>query len=232
MTRDSGGGLHLRSILFAAVVGLAGVGVLVALGIWQLQRLAWKEELIARIEAVMTDAPAALPAAPDPRRDRYRAIALSGHFTGRQTRVLTSVPDRGPGYSLIAAFATGDGRVILLERGYIPDLVAVPPPPPAGELRVTGNLDWPDDLTPGMEAHDAARDIWIGHDLPGLAAQLDALPLLVIARTATGDDITPVPVTAALRNDHLGYAITWFGLALAWAGMTGAWLWRIRAGRS
>lgn len=223
------------------LVGFLGVGVLVSLGTWQLRRLAWKEGLIARIEAVIADAPVPLPAAPDPARDRYRAVTVAGHFTGPQTRILTSLPGHGPGYLLVAGFRADDGRTILLERGYVPDSAPLVPPPPGGQ-RVTGNLDWPDDLTPGMAAHDAARDIWVGHDLPGLAAQLGAQPLLVIAREGGQEGAgagtiavpvpVPVPVTAALRNDHLGYALTWFGLAAVWAGMTGAWLWRIRTGRA
>lgn len=246
-SREKHSGAPLRSILFTVLVGFLGVGVLVSLGTWQLRRLAWKEGLIARIEAVIADAPVPLPAAPDPARDRYRAVTVAGHFTGPQTRILTSLPGHGPGYLLVAGFRADDGRAILLQRGYVPDSAPLVPPPPGGQ-RVTGNLDWPDDLTPGMAAHDAARDIWVGHDLPGLAAQLGTQPLLVIVReggregesaaagestgAGAGAEIIPAPVTAALRNDHLGYALTWFGLAAVWAGMTGVWLWRIRAGRA
>lgn len=220
-----------RRLIFPLFLGLAGCALLVSLGLWQMQRLAWKEGLIARIEAVIGEAPVALPSAPDPACDRFLAVTVSGQFTGPQTRILTSLPRQGPGYLLVAAYRTDDGREILLQRGYVADLTPLTPPPP-GEVRVTGNLDWPDDLTPGMEAHDAARDIWVGHDLPGLAAQLGAQPLLVVAREGAGADVIPVPVTAALRNDHLGYALTWFALAAVWAGMTGAWLWRIRTRRA
>jgi surfeit locus 1 family protein len=62
-----------------------------------------------------------------------------------------------------------------------------------------------------------------------MAAALKAEPLLIVAKSETGDGIEPMPVdSSAVTNDHLNYAITWFLLALVWAGMTGLLLWRMR----
>jgi surfeit locus 1 family protein len=92
-----------------------------------------------------------------------------------------------------------------------------------------GNLNWPDDVTPATPPYDAARQIWYGRDVAGIAALLGTEPLLVIARSDTGDGVLARPVTTAgFRNDHLEYAVTWFGLAAVWLGMTGFLLWRIR----
>ena len=64
---------------------------------------------------------------------------------------------------------------------------------------------------------------------PAMAATLKAEPVLVVARSDTGDGIEPMPVgTEGIPNDHLQYAITWFSLAAVWLGMTVFLLWRIK----
>lgn len=216
----------MRQFLFL-VLCAAGLAVLLSLGFWQLRRLEWKEGLIAQADAMMAQPPVPLPAGPDPATDRYRAVSVEGRFTGEETFVLTSTRERGPGFLIIAAFETADGRRILIDRGFVPE-TAKTAERPARAATVTGNLNWPDDITSSTPAHDAKTDIWFGRDLGGIAAQLKTDPVLVIARSDTGDGIAPMPATAAFRNDHLGYAVTWFGLAVVWAGMTLGYLWRIR----
>lgn len=217
-----------RSVVFAVVLGLAGVGVLGALGVWQLQRLAWKQDIIAGAEAMLRDAPVALPATLDPVADRYRAVTATGRFTGEEAHVLTSTRERGPGFLVIAAFETG-GRRILVDRGFVPETEKTTPRPPRA-ADVVGNLAWPDDVNASTPPYDAGRAIWYGRDLGGIAALLGTEPVLVIARADTGDGITPQPVTTAgFRNDHFNYAVTWFSLAAVWLGMTVYLLWRIRA---
>ncbi len=217
----------MRQILFFLIVGVAGVAILLSLGVWQLRRLEWKEAIIAEAATMIAADPVPLPAAPDPASDRYRPVQTSGRFTGEETFVLASTRDQGPGFHVIAAFETADGRRILIDRGFIPEADRSQPRPPHA-ASITGNLNWPDDMTASTPPHDAARDIWFGRDLPGIAAALRTDPVLVIARSDTGDGVMPVPASAAFRNDHLQYALTWFGLAVVWAVMTVAFLWRIR----
>lgn len=221
----------MRTFLFLLVVGLAGVGTLLALGVWQMQRLDWKEGLIAQAGAMMAGPPVALPEAPDPATDRYRPVTVSGTFTGEEAHVLTSDSISGPGFLIVAAFQTDDGRRILIDRGYVPEDRRHDPRPPKA-AQVTGNLNWPDDMTASTPAHDAKTGIWFGRDVTAMAAALGTAPVLVVARSDTGDGVTPVPASANFRNDHLQYAITWFLLAAVWAGMTLAYLWRIRQRRA
>jgi surfeit locus 1 family protein len=218
----------LRNTIFALVLGLAGAAVLISLGVWQMQRLAWKEGIIAGAQAMIAADPVPLPATPDPGADRYRAVQVDGAFTGEEAHVLTSTREAGPGYLVIAAYRTAEGRRILIDRGFVPETAktAPRPPRPAG---VTGNLNWPDDVTPATPPNDAGRQIWYGRDLAGIAALLGTEPVLVIARSDTGDGVQPRPVTTAgFRNDHWEYAVTWFSLAAVWLGMTALLLWRIR----
>ena len=219
----------LRSVIFAVVLGLSGVGVLVSLGIWQMHRLAWKEAIIAGAEAMIAADPIALPDTLDPVADRYRAVSVAGAFTGEEADVLTSTREDGPGFLVVAAYQTTDGRRILIDRGYVPETEKTTPRPPRA-VAVTGNLNWPDDVTSSTPPYDADRAIWYGRDVAGIAAFLGTDPVLIIARSDTGDAVAARPVTTAgFRNDHWEYAITWFSLAAVWLGMTLLLLWRIRA---
>jgi surfeit locus 1 family protein len=96
-------------------------------------------------------------------------------------------------------------------------------------VTITGTLHWPNESDSFTPAPDTARNIWFARDVPAMARALGTGPVMVVARSDTGDGIMPVPVdTAGIPNDHLNYALTWFGLAVVWAGMTGLLLWRIR----
>lgn len=216
----------MRHLISGLLLGVIGVAALLALGFWQVHRLEWKEGLIHAAEERISAPPVALPQHPDPATDRYLAVRVPGRFTGDETQVLSSTAE-GPGFLVIAAFDTDDGRRIMVDRGFVPEGAKTAPRPPR-RATVIGNLNWPDDVTAHTPPHDVARDIWFGRDVPGMAEQLATLPLLVIAAEDTGDGIRAMPAAAVFRNDHLQYAITWFALALIWAGMTGAYLWRGR----
>lgn len=215
------------------VVGLLGVAILVSLGVWQLQRLEWKRGVLAEIDARLAAAPVAVPASPDPQADRYRRVRAEGALLPGEIHVYTSGPG-GVGYRVIAPFELSDGRRVLLDRGFVPigDKELARPP---GPLAVTGNLVWPDDGPPDP---DRAKNVWTGRDVPLMAADLGTAPVLVVAAEVApagpeggpGKAPVPMPVNVAIPNDHLGYALTWFGLAAVWTLMTVLWLWRIKRG--
>jgi surfeit locus 1 family protein len=214
----------------ALVLGLAGCAVLLALGVWQVQRLAWKEGILGEIEARIGAAPVAIPAVPDPAADRYLAVTAAGTFLSEEVHVLASRKQGGAGYRLIAAFETEDGRRVLTDRGFLP-LEAKDTPRPAMPATIIGNLHWPDEVDGYTPAPDAGRGIWFARDVPAMAAALETEPVLVVI-SGTSEPAPPAqafPVdTASIPNDHLGYAVTWFGLAAVWAGMTFLLVWRIR----
>jgi surfeit locus 1 family protein len=231
--------MMLRNTIFALVLGLSGAGVLIGLGIWQLQRLQWKEGIIAGAEAMIAAEPVWLSGAkpPEPQEDRYRSVKVIGRFTGEEAHVLTSSRESGPGFLVIAVFEMGSDmpraypgpRRILIDRGFVPEAEKSTPRPVMDAQFVTGNLNWPDDVTPSTPPYDDEREIWYGRDVAGIAALLGTEPTLIIARSDTGDGITPQPVTVAgFRNNHWQYAVTWFSLAAVWLGMTVFLLWRIR----
>jgi surfeit locus 1 family protein len=218
----------IRRMIWPLIFGLGGVAILVSLGVWQVQRLAWKEGVLAEIEARIAAAPEALPEAPDPEADRYMPVAVEGVLGPDHVRVLVSQRGQGAQYRIISPFETGERR-IMVDRGVMPTEGA--PPLHAGSVTVTGNLHWPrevDGFTPDPEL---ARNIWYARDVAALAARFEAEPVLIIARDLSVSDapVTPLPVdTSGIPNDHLNYAITWFSLAALWMGMTLYLLWRIR----
>ena len=217
-----------RRMIAPLLFGLIGAAILIGLGIWQIQRLAWKEGVLAQISARLNDAPVALPRVPDPVADKYLPVRVQGRFTGPEIDVLTSAADAGVGYRVIAAFATDDGRTIMVDRGFLAEEHRADPRRTVAAT-LTGTLHWPAETDRFTPAPDAARAIWFARDVPAMAGALHAEPVLVVARDATGDGIVPLPVdTSGIPNNHLQYAITWFSLAVVWLGMTVLLLWRIR----
>lgn len=211
------------------VFGLVGIAILVGLGVWQMQRLTWKESILADIDARIAADPVALPAEPNPQADRYLPVQVSGQVGDQALRVLVSQKQVGAGYRVISALDLGDRRV-LLDRGFV-KVSADIPAPPQGTVTITGNLHWPDDRNSSTPENDVADNTWFARDLEPMADVLGTDPLLVVARDTSYSDapVTPLPVdTSAIANDHLEYALTWFSLAAIWAAMTGYFLWRVR----
>lgn len=223
----------MNRALFFFIIGLGGAGILVSLGIWQVQRLAWKEGVIAEIDARINDAPVALPTAPDPQTDAYLPVAVEGTLTGETIRVLVSQKDIGAGYRLITALETPRGAV-LLDRGFVPTAQAELSTPTA-LLSITGNLQWPQEIDSFTPEPDLEKNIWFARDVPALAAALDTQEILIVARNVSEDasGVTPLPVdTSRIPNDHLQYAITWFSLATIWLAMSTLFLRRRRGASS
>lgn len=218
-----------RRMIVPLIFGIVGVAILVSLGSWQLRRLAWKTEILAEIAARLEAPPGPVPATTSPEADRYLHVRTSGEILPGEIHVYTSAPPRGVGYRVIVPLRLADGRSLLLDRGFVP-INEKDVPRHLGPITVEGNLDWPRETDSLFTAApDLAKNIWFARDVPAMAAALGTEPLLLV--TSASDDPAapqPLPVTVNLPNDHLGYALTWFGLALVWAGMTLYLLWRIK----
>ncbi len=210
-------------LLFSLVMTAVPVG----LGIWQVKRLAWKEDILRGIEARILADPVEVPLSPDPVGDRYLPVTATGRLGEEEVHVLVSRKQLGAGYRIITALDTGSRR-FLLDRGFVQD-DEKDAPRALHDVTVIGNLHWPDDRTSATPENDRNNNIWFARDIPELAADLGTEPILVVARSDTGDGIEPMPVgTEGIPNDHLQYAITWFSLAAVWLGMTVFLLWRIK----
>lgn len=225
-------------LTIATAIALA---ILISLGVWQVKRLAWKEDLLARVAALQ--AAPARPAGP----------ALAEGVAADFMRVTLDCPGlshapylqlyalRGPqaGTRLISACAVEGGayRTILVDRGFVADTISARPPVDAADrtpLTVTGVLRRPDKKTFVTQANDPAKNSWFSRDVPAMAAALhapDPAPLMLFAETSSNPEwkaLIPAPLPAEIPNRHLEYALTWFGLAGALLAVYAAMLWRKR----
>lgn len=220
----------MTRIIFFLAIGLGGAAILISLGTWQVQRLAWKQELLATIDAQINAEPVALAAALEPEFLRYAPVNVSGQFDAGHIRMLASRKTTGPVYRIIRPFVTDAGRSVLVDTGWQPQSQAVADIS-LGPFELTGNLDAPieaDGFTPDP---DIDGNIWFARDVPVMAAALGTDPVLIVLRDAPETDlgVTPWPVdTAGIPNDHLQYALTWFSLAAIWVGMASYFMWRTR----
>jgi len=218
----------MRKLIGPLAIGLVGAAILISLGVWQVQRLAWKEGVLADIEARIAADPVAVPAAPDPEADRYLPVTATGEIGPDYVRVLVSQRGLGAGYRIISPFDLGD-RTILVDRGVMP-VAETDVPMLDGPVTVRGNLHWPEEVDGFTPDNDLEDNLWFAREVPVLAAHFGTEPVLDIARALSQPDgpVTPLPVdTGGIPNDHLNYAITWFSLAVVWLGMTGFLVWRI-----
>jgi surfeit locus 1 family protein len=219
----------MRRLIVPFILGIGGCALLVSLGIWQLKRLDLKESHLAKIEARIGEEPVALPANPDQDADAFLPVTVRGDFDGTDLAVLTSIARVGAAYRLVAAFETSEGRRIMIDRGYVPvtdgrrtDF--------AKDVDVVGSLHWPDEVDGWTPEPDLQNRIWYGRDVAVMAKALNTEPLLIVARAPTSAEPVTIPIpvgTEGIPNNHLGYAIQWFGLATVWAGMTAFLIWRI-----
>lgn len=206
--------------MFLLIFGVAGLAVLLGLGIWQIYRLGEKQIKIAQIDAQVDADPVVLPVDPDAKRDKYLAIAVTGQMLPEEVHILVSRPRVGAGYLIISAFETDDGRRILVDRGFVPtskkntDRVA-------GKMIISGNLQWPDEVDAFTPKPELTSNIWFARDVPAMANKLGTEQVLLVARSRTDPAVTPFPVDSSTQpNNHMQYIITWFSLAVVWSGMT------------
>ncbi len=209
------------AILFAILVGL---------GTWQLERLQWKLALIARVNSHMAAAPVPLDEinAMPPDEAQYRRVTLDGRFDhAREAYVFTT--DAGdPVYHVLTPFLTGGGRVLMVDRGEVPKEKLDPATRLAGNIegrtQVTGVWRVPDAPGAFTPPPDPAHRIWYSRDLKGIAA---AGHLTLAAPVVIEADSTPNPggwprggqTVVSFRNQHLSYAVTWYGLAICLLGV-------------
>ncbi len=218
----------MRSALFLIIVGLGGAAILIGLGTWQVQRLAWKQGVIADIEARIVAEPVALPDDLDPENDAYLPIKTQGFIGPEHLRVLVSQKQEGAGYRIISPLWFGNNGdpegAIMVDRGFIPADVRGIVLYQGGTLKeVIGNLQWPQETDSFTPEPDEAKNIWYARDVERMAKALGTRPVLLVAREIylPHGKITPMPVdTSRIPNNHLQYAITWFSLAFIWLAMS------------
>lgn len=224
-------------------VGIAFL-ILIGLGTWQVQRLAWKRDLLAQVAALQS-APAA-DAAPVLARMKageptdFTRVRLDCPGLAKAPYLqLYSIREGQAGSRLVSACALSGAPYgsILVDRGFVSDSISARPPVDAADrtpLSVTGVLRVPEPGNFVSPPNDVAGNRWYVRDVPAMAAALkaaDPAPLVLMAETSSNPEwkaLDPAPLPAEISNRHLEYAGTWYGLAAALAGVYAALLIRRR----
>jgi surfeit locus 1 family protein len=237
-----------RGLIAPTLATAVAFAILVSLGLWQVQRLAWKETIIARIEARVNGAPQPLPAQDawarlTPDDYDYLPVTTRGVFEhGREAYVFHAAggPLREPGYLVLTPLRLASGARIIVNRGFTPLALKDPATRAAGQIdgetEVTGLMRPPEQRNLFTPADEPARRIFHVRDPAAIAAAdgIDVAPFMIDASAA------PVPggwprggtTTLSIANNHLSYALTWFGLAATLIGVFGVFAWRrLRDGR-
>ena len=222
--------LRFRPYLGVTIAAVIAAAILIGLGVWQLQRLQWKLGLIAEVNGHMAAPPVSLDdlLKMNPDGAQYRRVALSGRFdNSKEAYVFTTGAGGEPVYHVLTPFRTDDSRVLLVDRGYVPNDKRDPATRVAveGETHLIGVWRVPDAPGAFTPAPDTVHRVWYARDLRGIAAadhiQL-AAPVVIEADAAPNPGGWPKggQTVVSFRNEHLSYAVTWFGLA---AGLIGVY---------
>lgn len=204
--------------LLATVLTICAVVVLCALGSWQVQRLQWKNNLIAQMEAAR---------AAGPKDVAFAGIKgdapLYARLRGRYGAVTFHVGPRtykGEVGSYVFAPIAMDGGAVLVNRGWVPQGQEKNVKPPEGEVSVTGLLRLPERGNPFTPPNDPVKNEWFRADPAQMAqaagiGEIAALIMHVENEAPESPSLQPVRATpqASLPNDHLQYAVFWFAMA-------------------
>jgi surfeit locus 1 family protein len=235
-----------RGLVLPGLFAALGLVVLLGLGFWQLERLAWKNDLIARVEARTRAAAMSVPAEKEwsgvvAERDEYRRVTARGVFRhDKEIQVYTVVSEEpgrhaGPGYWVLTPLELPSGAFVVVNRGFVPQDRRNPATrregQVQGEVTVSGLLRMPEEAGFFTPANDPGRNAWYRRDPAEIAR---ALGLARVAPFTIDADAAPNPgglpeggrTRVRFPNNHLQYAITWFGLALALAGVFGVFAWQ------
>lgn len=250
MRSDAAG--RRRGLAAPAGAFLLAFALLIGLGVWQLRRLAWKEGLLRAIAERTTAPPVPLPPAaawPSLKPDdyAYRHVTVTGTFANDKEahvfRPLSPETARGPykglGDLVLTPLRLADGGVVIVNRGFVPENRIDPATRPAGQLAgsvtITGLMREPEPRNLFTPADDPKANTWFTRDPAAVAAAfgLDgAAPFTIDA------DASPVPgglpqggeTVLDIPNNHLSYALTWFGLAGGLCLVFAGFVWRRLAG--
>jgi surfeit locus 1 family protein len=237
-----GAGLR-NGVLVPSLAAAAALTVLVSLGLWQLDRLAWKEGLIATLEQRLSAPPVALPTPAEwPRltaaRDEFLRVSLRAEFLNdREALVYTGGSSMreatgGPGYWVFTPTRLADGALVMVNRGFVPEGRQDPASRAAGQtaspVDLVGVLRWPE--VPGLFTPngDPGRNIWFARDSTAMAAAKDISTAPFYVELESPEPPGGLPHAGRLQpnlpNNHFGYALTWLGLAVVLIGVYTAWL--------
>jgi surfeit locus 1 family protein len=223
--------MQRKNLLWLTVLTLAGLAVLVGLGIWQLKRLEWKQGLIAKIETRAKSDPIALKQAiamaRKGRDPSYYRVRLDGRFHHANELYLYSTSEGRIGWEIVTPLETADGDMVLVDRGFVPDELKDPSARALGQVEnvvsITGVVRRPEIQHLFTPDNEPAANRWFWRDLQAMARSSIPAGVVQVAPFFVDAEKSDVPggwpeggqTRLEIPNNHLQYAITWFLLAAA-----------------
>jgi surfeit locus 1 family protein len=234
-----------KGLLIPGVFTLTALAVLLGLGIWQIERKAWKEDLIETLTRRFAAAPVELPppaqwASLRPEKDEFTRVKFRAQYWPGQEAVVWATGSGlrddvvGPGVFVFTAAKIASGEAIVINRGFVADQkptgATKRPAPVEAPAEITGILRWPEPK--GWElttSYDKGAQLWFVRDHLAMAQEYSwqGVAPFYIEREAQqpADGLPPPgPLKPNLPNNHLQYAVTWYGLAVVLLGVFGFWV--------
>lgn len=231
--------MSARGLLLPSLSALIALAILLSLGTWQMERLAWKNALIAQVEERVSEKPIPAPSFGqwdelDRREDEYRPVTAHGRFDhSREVLIYTVLPETsrpfsGPGFWVLTPLMQADGSAILVNRGFVPEDRRAPSGRATGQVEgpvtVTGLMRFPEEANWFVPANAPERNAWYRRDPEeiGRAKGLERVaPYTIDADAAPNPGGLPQGGETRLSfpNKHLEYALTWYGLAATLVGV-------------
>lgn len=237
----------VRKLVTLGIAAVVAFAVLSALGVWQLERRVWKLDLLEKVDQRVHAAPVPAPGLSawsnvTAANDAYRHVEVKGRFLDSPATLVKAVTERGPGYWVIAPFRTHDGSVVLINRGFVPSEQQAREELKANDhvSTVTGLLRISEPGGGFLRKNDPAADRWYSRDVDAIAQSRglrNIAPYFIDADASADPQALPVGglTVISFPNNHLIYAITWFGLAfmlLGWIAYAARHEWLLRRSHS
>ncbi len=230
-----------KGLVGLTVCVLAALALLIGLGVWQLDRLKWKEGLIAQIEARATAAPVALEDAEAllgrGRDPSYLRVRVEGRFHHGRERYLYATADGQQGWHVITPLEMSNGEMVLIDRGFVPDELKEPASRQPGQVEqvveLTGLVRLPERQGVFIPDNEPAANRWFWRDLQAMSASMFPSDAVEVAPFYVEAERSDVPggwpqggqTRLVIANNHLQYALTWFALAVCLLAVYVAYVW-------
>jgi surfeit locus 1 family protein len=234
----------LGTLVAVTIAALALSAGFFALGVWQVERLAWKRALIAAVDTRLHAAPVAAPgpgawSAIGPEHDAYRRVMARGVLIDGASTFVQATTDRGGGYWVMTPLRTDRGFTLLVNRGFIPPEARLPRryAVPVGPVVIAGLLRITEPKGGLLRRNEPVSDRWYSRDIAAIATARKLTgaiaPYFIDAAAGREAEALPIGGLTVVRfpNNHLVYAVTWFLLAAMVAGayiMAMRWEWTSR----
>ncbi len=227
------------TLFVPALLTFTGLAVLIGLGSWQIERKAWKEDLIAKLSVRLGAEPVPLP---QPERwgaltqeaDEFRRVRVQLDYGGPAVLLYTSGSGlrddvKAPGYFVVVPGRVAPGAIVAVNRGYARERPSTAVAVPQGMQEIVGVLRWPEGPSWFVGDHDSSGDIWFRRDPQAMARLKSWGPVAPFyieqeAPVPAGGVPHPARLKVNLPNNHLQYAVTWFALAVALVAVFIFWL--------